>query len=109
MNDFETEKTDGEPKSAAQSPVTDQKRKELDNVALSSLTLLANTRKLYQMRYVDLPQSYYTSYAAALANAMYYQSTQARLAPATRQALDQAQSPQEWNLLLLSSPEFMMR
>jgi uncharacterized protein (DUF1800 family) len=44
-----------------------------------------------------------------LANAMYYQSTQARLAPATRQALDQAQSPQEWNLLLLSSPEFMMR
>jgi uncharacterized protein (DUF1800 family) len=44
-----------------------------------------------------------------LANAMYYQSTQAGLAPATRQALDQAQSPQEWNLLLLSSPEFMMR
>lgn len=44
-----------------------------------------------------------------LANALYYQSTQATLAPATRQALDQAQSPQEWNLLLLSSPEFMMR
>ncbi len=44
-----------------------------------------------------------------LANALYYQSTQAMLAPATRQALDQAQSPQEWNLLLLSSPEFMMR
>jgi len=44
-----------------------------------------------------------------LANALYYQSTQASLAPATRQALDQAQSPQEWNLLLLSSPEFMMR
>jgi uncharacterized protein (DUF1800 family) len=44
-----------------------------------------------------------------LANAIYYQSTQASLAPATRQALDQAQSPQEWNLLLLSSPEFMMR
>jgi uncharacterized protein (DUF1800 family) len=44
-----------------------------------------------------------------LANAVYYQSTQHTLAPATRQALDQAQSPQEWNLLLLSSPEFMMR
>jgi nanoRNase/pAp phosphatase (c-di-AMP/oligoRNAs hydrolase) len=45
---------------------------ELDNIALSSLTLLANTRKLYQMRYVDLPQAYYTSYASGLANAMYY-------------------------------------
>ncbi len=45
---------------------------ELDNIALSSLTLLADTRKLYQMRYVDLPQSYYTSYAAALNNAVYY-------------------------------------
>jgi nanoRNase/pAp phosphatase (c-di-AMP/oligoRNAs hydrolase) len=45
---------------------------DLDNVALSSLTLLANTRKLYQMRYVDLPQSYYTVFASALANAVYY-------------------------------------
>ncbi len=44
-----------------------------------------------------------------LANALFYQSTLASLAPATRQALEQAQSPQEWNLLLLSSPEFMMR
>jgi len=44
-----------------------------------------------------------------LANAMYYASLQPRLAPATRQVLDQAVSPQEWNLLLLSSPEFMMR
>jgi uncharacterized protein (DUF1800 family) len=43
-----------------------------------------------------------------LANAMYYASTQRTLAPATRQALDQAASPQEWNLLLLSSPEFML-
>jgi nanoRNase/pAp phosphatase (c-di-AMP/oligoRNAs hydrolase) len=47
---------------------------ELDNIALSSLTLLADTRKLYQMRYVDLPQSYYLSYSSALANAMYYDS-----------------------------------
>ena len=44
-----------------------------------------------------------------LANALYYQSTQPSLAPTTRQVLDQAQSPQEWNLLLLCSPEFMMR
>ncbi|MDP9174288.1 MAG: DHH family phosphoesterase [Planctomycetota bacterium] len=45
---------------------------ELDNIALSSLTLLANTRKLYQMRYVDLPQEYYIAYSSGLANAMYY-------------------------------------
>ena len=45
---------------------------ELDNIALSSLTLIADTSKLYQMRYVDLPQSYYTAYAAALKNAIYY-------------------------------------
>lgn len=43
-----------------------------------------------------------------LANAFYYASTEHGLAPATRKALEQAQSPQEWNLLLLSSPEFMM-
>jgi nanoRNase/pAp phosphatase (c-di-AMP/oligoRNAs hydrolase) len=45
---------------------------DLDNIALSSLTLMADTHRLYQMRYVDLPQSYYTAYAAALNNAMYY-------------------------------------
>ncbi len=45
---------------------------ELDNVALSSLTLLADTHKLYKMRYVDLPQSYYLAYASGLNNAMYY-------------------------------------
>ena len=47
---------------------------ELDNIALSGLTLLADTRKLYQMRYVDLPQSYYLCYFSGLANAMYYES-----------------------------------
>lgn len=46
---------------------------ELDNIALSSLTLLANPRKLYQMRYVDLPQSYYLCYYGGLSNAMYYE------------------------------------
>lgn len=45
---------------------------ELDNMALSSLTLIADTRKLYRMRYVDLPQSYYLAYANGLSNAMYY-------------------------------------
>jgi nanoRNase/pAp phosphatase (c-di-AMP/oligoRNAs hydrolase) len=45
---------------------------ELDNIALSTLTLTADTHKLYQMRYVDLPQSYYIATAANLANAMYY-------------------------------------
>jgi uncharacterized protein (DUF1800 family) len=44
-----------------------------------------------------------------LANAIYYESTQRSLAPGTRQVLEQAASPQEWNLLLLSSPEFMLR
>jgi uncharacterized protein (DUF1800 family) len=44
-----------------------------------------------------------------LANELYYQSLQKSLAPATRQALEQAGSPQEWNTLLLSSPELMHR
>lgn len=47
---------------------------ELDNIALSSLTLKADTRKLYEMRYVDLPQSYYVAYAQALSNATYAES-----------------------------------
>jgi nanoRNase/pAp phosphatase (c-di-AMP/oligoRNAs hydrolase) len=47
---------------------------ELDNIALSNLTLLADTRKLYQMRYVDLPQEYYIAYAAGLANGMIYEN-----------------------------------
>ena len=47
---------------------------ELDNMALSSLTLLADTRKLYRMRYADLPQSVYAAFAEALANAVYYES-----------------------------------
>ena len=46
---------------------------ELDNIALSSLTLLADTRRLYQMRYVDLPQTYYVAYAQGLASALYYE------------------------------------
>lgn len=45
---------------------------ELDNIALSSLTLLADPRKLYQMRYADLPQSYYGNFAEGLLNATFY-------------------------------------
>lgn len=44
-----------------------------------------------------------------LASALYYQSLQPGLSPATRQALEQAASPQEWNTFLLSSPEMMHR
>ena len=46
---------------------------ELDNIALSSLTLLADTRRLYQMRYVDLPRSYYIAYAQGLATARWHE------------------------------------
>lgn len=44
-----------------------------------------------------------------LANALYFGQMQQTLSPATRQALDQAASPQEWNMLLMSSPEMMHR
>lgn len=44
-----------------------------------------------------------------LANPLYYDGIQPRLAIATRQALGQAASPQEWNTFLLSAPEFMVR
>ena len=45
---------------------------ELDNLALSTLTLLADTRTLYQMRYVDLPQPYYQAIYTGLSNATFY-------------------------------------
>jgi len=44
-----------------------------------------------------------------LANPLYFDGIAPRLAPASRQALDQAASPQEWNTYLLASPEFMHR
>src|SRR5947207_395136 len=44
-----------------------------------------------------------------LANALYYESMQRTLAGPTRSALDNATSPQEWNMLLFASPEFMNR
>ncbi|MDC8785903.1 DUF1800 domain-containing protein [Roseateles koreensis] len=44
-----------------------------------------------------------------LANALYFSAISRRMSPATAAALDQATSPQEWNTLLLSSPEMMFR
>jgi uncharacterized protein (DUF1800 family) len=44
-----------------------------------------------------------------LANALYYQAIEPRLAAGTRRGLEQAISPQEWNSFLLSSPDMMYR
>jgi uncharacterized protein (DUF1800 family) len=44
-----------------------------------------------------------------LANRLYYQSIDPTLGEATRKALGEANSPQEWNMFLLASPEFMHR
>jgi uncharacterized protein (DUF1800 family) len=44
-----------------------------------------------------------------LASAFFYASVEPTLGSATRDALERATSPQEWNVFLLSSPEFMMR
>lgn len=45
---------------------------ELDNLALANLTLLADTKRLYRMRHVSLPEHYFVSYANALLNATAY-------------------------------------
>ena len=42
-----------------------------------------------------------------IANSLYFNSLQQTLSASTRPALDQAASPQEWNTIFLSSPEFM--
>ena len=42
-------------------------------------------------------------------NALYYDDLSKTLGPPTRTALGQAVSPQDWNTLFLSSPEFMRR
>ena len=44
-----------------------------------------------------------------LANGMYYELIAGTLGASTRAALDKAGTPQEWNTLFLSSPEFMYR
>ena len=42
-------------------------------------------------------------------NRMFYDTMEGTLGPATRQALAQTASQQEWNAVLLSSPEWMQR
>jgi uncharacterized protein (DUF1800 family) len=44
-----------------------------------------------------------------LSNALYFAGLQPKLSNSTRQALDQAINWQDWNTLLLASPEFMRR
>ncbi|HUO21930.1 MAG TPA: DUF1800 domain-containing protein [Caulobacteraceae bacterium] len=44
-----------------------------------------------------------------LQNALYYQGLSDTLASATRATLEQSTSPQDWNTLFLSSPDFMHR
>ncbi len=44
----------------------------LDNAALAALTVRADTRLLYRMRHVELPQDYFVSYANALSDAQLY-------------------------------------
>jgi uncharacterized protein (DUF1800 family) len=43
------------------------------------------------------------------ANSLYYNSLRQMLSAPTRDSLDQAISPQDWNTLFLASPEFMRR
>ena len=57
----------------------------------------------------DGPQPQEKAAFPQLANPLFYRSLQKSLSPATLQALEQAASPQEWNVLLLSSPEMMQR
>lgn len=57
----------------------------------------------------DGPQPTERAAFPQLANALYYQHLQKTLSPATKNALEQAGSPQEWNAFLLSSPELMNR
>ena len=47
---------------------------DLDNVALANLTLLSDTKRLYRMRHVSLPQHYFVSYANGLLNALVYEN-----------------------------------
>ena len=50
---------------------------DLDNMALSSLTLLADTHRLYRMRHSPLPLSVYSAIRDALVNAMIYEEAMA--------------------------------
>lgn len=45
---------------------------ELDNIALAGLTLMADAKTLYKMRYVKLSASYYAAFAEGILSAMLY-------------------------------------
>ena len=66
---------------------------ELDQIALSSLTLMADSRKLYQMRYVDLPQGYYLAYANGLANGVYWNDGTSGAAFSHLETIDSMEQP----------------
>jgi uncharacterized protein (DUF1800 family) len=57
----------------------------------------------------DVPQAVDQPAFPQPANALYFTSLRPMLNASTRQALDQAVSPQDWNTLFLSAPEFMRR
>jgi uncharacterized protein (DUF1800 family) len=57
----------------------------------------------------DGPQAVEQAAFPQIANALYYGTIDKRLGAPTRDALNRAASPQEWNMFLLASPEFMYR
>ena len=57
----------------------------------------------------DVPNAVDTPAFPQLSNALYYDHLSRALGERTRRALDAATSATEWNVLLLSSPEFMYR
>jgi uncharacterized protein (DUF1800 family) len=57
----------------------------------------------------DTPDAVEAPAFPQLASALYYTTTTSMLDAATHEALEQAKSPQEWNMFLLASPEFMNR
>ena len=57
----------------------------------------------------DSPDAVENPACPQLAGALYYGATQKTLGAPTLKTLERAGSPQEWNMLFLSSPEFMNR
>jgi uncharacterized protein (DUF1800 family) len=55
----------------------------------------------------DVPNAAEKPAFPLIQNALYFSGLRQRLSPSTLAALDQAVSPQDWNTLFLSSPEFM--
>jgi uncharacterized protein (DUF1800 family) len=55
----------------------------------------------------DMPNAVDQPAFPLIANALYFNGLRQTLGPTTLAALDQAVSPQDWNTLFLSSPEFM--